>query len=223
MQFYRIRLQPSTISWRCITTQNVLLPTWGAQLMQAEVHSVHYQCWAIRCVFKSKWQTRISKLNDILQSFDIVVGCYACRIQLYPHGNFTISESSWVSAACCLTAGETAYHGIFFHWDIIFSITGYLQVRFVKTDEHGKSWICSLLVLSVQSNVCFYCFLFRRFQLLFSCFSNGAIMYPYMNWHAEWEHQLLAWPPGIVESCDDLFQALSKHSAGLITNKIHMY
>lgn len=54
---------------------NMLLPTPGAELMQAEEPFqwepgawILYQLGAIRCVFKSKWQTGIVKLNDILQT-----------------------------------------------------------------------------------------------------------------------------------------------------------
>lgn len=73
--------------WWHISAQNILLATSGAELMHAEVSSqweprgawMLYQCGAIRCVFKSKWQTRILKLNDILQTLDIVAGSYASR------------------------------------------------------------------------------------------------------------------------------------------------
>lgn len=73
------------MSWWHISTQNIFSPTIEAESEQARVVLqwepcgtwMLYQCGAIRCVFKSKWQTRILKRNDILQTFDIAVGFYA--------------------------------------------------------------------------------------------------------------------------------------------------
>lgn len=75
-----------------------------------------YQCAAIRCVFKSKWQTRILKLNDIFTNLWYCCGLLCTQgFKLRASRGFSrFSESSPVSAESSLTVGNTAYPATFY-------------------------------------------------------------------------------------------------------------
>lgn len=73
--------------WRHVSTGNILLPALGAEIMQVVVCIQWKPCGAlklcqhgvIRCVLKSKWQTKTLKFNDILETFGIVVSLQTLR------------------------------------------------------------------------------------------------------------------------------------------------
>lgn len=202
--------------WWHISTQNILLPTTGAELMQALSVFTMGALWGLNAL--SVWgnqgciQIKMTD-RDIKAQWHFTNLWYCGRLlciqgfKLKPLGNVTISESSQVSAERRLTVGETAYRATFYLAMVwCYHILTYRVIRVIRTVSDKNRWAVSAILCYSYLGRCTSLKVNTRETLfekksiiavdIFCLQQSNQVHSVYTV--TEWVHKQLAWSQGLL-------------------------